>query len=85
MGLGYVEGVTHDYFHHGTTRLFAAQAPAPGAPQLSAKDRQRGAQGARSAPDRRQLLHPQARQSEGLAGAATAVFRPLHTNLCLLA
>lgn len=24
MGLGYVEGVTHDYFLHGTTTLFAA-------------------------------------------------------------
>lgn len=24
MGLGYVEGLTHDYFRHGTTTLFAA-------------------------------------------------------------
>jgi transposase len=24
MGLGYVEGVTHDYYRHGTTTLFAA-------------------------------------------------------------
>ena len=24
MGLGYVEGVTHDYTRHGTTTLFAA-------------------------------------------------------------
>jgi len=24
MGLGYVEGVTHDDFRHGTTALFAA-------------------------------------------------------------
>ena len=24
MGLGYVEGVTHDYHRHGTTTLFAA-------------------------------------------------------------
>ena len=24
MGLGYVEGVTHDYRRHGTTTLFAA-------------------------------------------------------------
>jgi transposase len=24
MGLGYIEGVTHDYFRHGTTTLFAA-------------------------------------------------------------
>jgi hypothetical protein len=24
MGLGYIEGVTHDYVRHGTTTLFAA-------------------------------------------------------------
>ena len=24
MGLGYVEGYTHDYVRHGTTTLFAA-------------------------------------------------------------
>jgi putative transposase len=24
MGLGYVEGVTHDYYRHGTTTWFAA-------------------------------------------------------------
>lgn len=24
MGLGYVEGVTHDYVRHGTATLFAA-------------------------------------------------------------
>ena len=24
MGMGYVEGVTHDYVRHGTTTLFAA-------------------------------------------------------------
>ena len=30
MGLGYVEGVTHDYFRHGTTTLFAALDVATG-------------------------------------------------------
>lgn len=30
MGLGYVEGVTHDYFRHGTTTLFAALNAATG-------------------------------------------------------
>ncbi len=30
MGLGYVEGVTHDYIHHGTTTLFAALDVATG-------------------------------------------------------
>lgn len=31
MGLGYVEGVTHDYIRHGTTTLFAALDVATGA------------------------------------------------------
>ena len=30
MGLGYVEGVTHDYICHGTTTLFAALDVATG-------------------------------------------------------
>ena len=30
MGLGYVEGVTHDYVRHGTTTLFAALNAATG-------------------------------------------------------
>lgn len=30
MGLGYVEGVTHDYYRHGTTTLFAALDVAKG-------------------------------------------------------
>ena len=30
MGLGYVEGVTHDYRRHGTTTLFAALDTAKG-------------------------------------------------------
>jgi hypothetical protein len=31
MGLGYVEGITHDYVRHGTTTLFAALDIATGA------------------------------------------------------
>jgi putative transposase len=30
MGLGYVEGITHDYVRHGTTTLFAALGVANG-------------------------------------------------------
>jgi hypothetical protein len=30
LGLGYVEGVTHDYIRHGTTTLFAALDVASG-------------------------------------------------------
>ena len=39
MGLGYVEGVTNDYIRHGPTTQFAAPSPAPGVPELPAKDR----------------------------------------------
>src|SRR5262252_10432184 len=31
MGLGYIEGITHDYVRHGTTTLFAALDVATGA------------------------------------------------------
>lgn len=34
MGLGYLEGVTHDYIRHGTTTLFAALNAATGLPGL---------------------------------------------------
>jgi putative transposase len=30
LGLGYVEGITHNYVRHGTTTLFAAFDPTPG-------------------------------------------------------
>ena len=42
--------------HRCGDRRMHAPSPAPGSPQLSAKYRQSGAQGARSSPDRRQLL-----------------------------
>lgn len=41
MGLGYVEGVTHDYFRHGTTTLFAALDVATGAVIGQCKTRHR--------------------------------------------
>jgi len=41
MGLGYVEGVTHDYVRHGTTTLFAAQDIATGKVLASCKNRHR--------------------------------------------
>lgn len=41
MGLGYVEGVTHDYFRHGTTTLFAALDIATGEVLASCKPRHR--------------------------------------------
>ena len=41
MGLGYVEGVTHDYFRHGTTTLFAALDIVDGAVISQCKPRHR--------------------------------------------
>jgi putative transposase len=41
MGLGYVEGVTHDYVRHGTTTLFAALDIATGHVLARCKTRHR--------------------------------------------
>jgi putative transposase len=41
MGLGYIEGVTHDYVRHGTTTLFAALDIASGAVFTDCKPRHR--------------------------------------------
>ncbi|MFP3624319.1 transposase, partial [Burkholderia sp. SIMBA_051] len=41
MGLGYLEGVTHDYIRHGTTTLFAALDTATGAVIAQCKPRHR--------------------------------------------
>jgi len=41
MGLGYVEGVTHDYVRHGTTTLFAALDIATGQVLTRCKNRPR--------------------------------------------
>ena len=41
LGLGYVEGLTHDYKRHGTTTLFAALDIASGAVMTQCKSRHR--------------------------------------------
>jgi putative transposase len=41
MGLGYVEGITHDYVRHGTTTLFAAMDIASGHVLAQCKPRHR--------------------------------------------
>ena len=98
IGLGYVEGVTHDYWRHGTTTLFAAAygpghrahalsaaSPASGISGLFAADRPERAAGFRGARDCRQLRHPQASAREALAGDEAALSCALHSNLRLLA
>ena len=73
MGLGYVEGVTHDYVRHGTTTLFAALDIAtgqviaqctpspPGVSRLPAPHRRQPPRTLRRSPHRRQLRHPKVR------------------------
>ncbi len=41
MGLGYIEGITHDYIRHGTTTLFAALDVANGSILTQCKPRHR--------------------------------------------
>ena len=99
MGLGYVEGVTHDYVRHGTTTLFAALDIATGQVITQCKKRHRHQEflaflrhidanvpeTVRRSPHRRQLRHPQAPEGQSLARKATAIPHPLHTHLCLVA
>ena len=99
MGLGYVEGITHDYVRHGTTTLFAALDVANGSVLTQCKPRHRHQEFLAflrhieaSVPehldvhaDLRELRHPRARQGARLAGTASALSRALHTHLQLLA
>ena len=50
MGLGYVEGVTHDYIRHGTTTLFAALDVATGQVITQCKPRHRQPLARKAAP-----------------------------------
>jgi len=45
LGLGYVEGVTHDYRRHGTTTLFAALDTANGKVLAKCRPRHRHQEG----------------------------------------
>ena len=99
MGLGYVEGVTHDYERHGTTTLFAALDIANGRVFAQCRARHRHQEFlsflrhldsqvpevARAAPHHRQLRHAQARQSKAVARAPSAIPSPLHPDLLVLA
>ncbi len=72
MGLGYIEGITHDYIRHGTTTLFAALDVANGSILTQCKPRHRhqeflcflrhieaNVQAPRCSSDLRQLRHAQ--------------------------
>ena len=99
MGLGYVEGVTHDYVRHGTTTLFAALDIATGQVITQCKKRHRHQEflaflrhidANLPEPFDVHLIAdnyatPQAPEGQSLARKATAIPHPLHTHLCLVA
>ena len=98
MGLGYVEGYTHDYVRHGTTTLFAAldiatgrgdrpvpeAAPPRGVPGVPAVDRPGGPGGVGHPLGAGQLRDAQARQGQAVAGGAATFPPALHTHLRVL-
>ena len=95
---GMPERCTHDYKRHGTTSLFAALDVATGrvigkcyrrhrareVPRLPEGDRPVRPRGAGRPHRHGQLRHPQDRGGQGLAGAASALARPLHADLRFL-
>jgi hypothetical protein len=93
IGLGYVEGVTHDYRRHGTTTLFAALDTAKGTVLTRCRQGHRHQEYLdflvvdlpQGASDRGQLRQPQTSACEALAGDATALSCALHSHLRLLA
>jgi transposase len=96
---GRCQTMTHDYKRHGTTTLFAALSVLDGTVIGRCMQRHRHLEFIRflhaverqvaaglSIPRRpRQLCHPQASQSAGLASAPSALDLPLHPDLGLLA
>lgn len=99
MGLGYVEGVTHDYYRHGTTTLFAALEVGTGQVITQCKPRHRHQEFLaflrhldRSVPAPLELhliidnyaTHKQP-QGSRLARATPPLPRSLHSDFCFLA
>jgi len=80
MGLGYVEGVTHDYRRHGTTTLFAALDTAKGKLLTQCRPRHR---------HQKYLGFPreivQTCAGKTLVRSTAKIPRALHTDLCLVA
>ena len=90
--------MTYDYKRHGTTTLFAAltswmapssaatcSAIAPGVHPLPQYDRGAGPCGKSDPRHRRQLCDPQASKGAPMAGAASPLDVPLHSDLGILA
>ena len=99
MGLGYVEGVTHDYMRHGTTTLFAALNVLNGAVLAECKPRHRHQEFLsflreidKAVPAELDIhcivdnyATHKSPQGEGLAGSTSALAHALHSDLQLLA
>ena len=94
---GMPERRTHDYKRHGTTSLFAAldvatgfvigkcyRPPGQGVPRFPEGDRQARPRGAGHPHRHGQLRHSQDRAGQGLAGATSALARPLYADLRFL-
>src|SRR6202140_771247 len=99
MGLGYVEGVTHDYRRHGTTTLFAALDTAKGKvlSQCRARHRHQEYVGflreiEKNVPETLDVplivdnyaTHKHP-SSKTLARSTATILRALHSDLCLVA
>ncbi len=98
LGLGYVEGYTHDYVRHGTTTLFPALDVATGDVLTSCKSRHRHQEFLsflreidRKVPAQIHVhlvldnYATQACESEGMVSAATAVPGALHADVRIVA
>ena len=95
---GMPERRTHDYKRHGTTlavrrprcrhrprhRQVLQTPPGQGVPRLPEGDRQARPRGAGRPHRHGQLRHSQDRAGQGLAGATSALARPLHADLRFL-
>ena len=94
LGLGYIEGVTHDYVRHGTTTLFAALDIANGQVMTQCRARHRHQEflgflkhieanvpSDRSTSRCRQLRGPQASKGPGMVGRATSFHPAFYADL----
>ena len=95
LGLGYVEGVTHDYKRHGTTTLFAALDTATGEVMTQCKPRHSSSFCAISRTtcpvtstfisSSTTTARTSMTRSKKMAGTATSISHSLHAHLCFMA